>query len=90
MPLKSETTKTEKPIGEVTHFYDKIGVAIVKFNKEIGLGIKIRFKGATTDFESTIDSMQFDHKPVEAAKKNQEVGIKVKERVREGDGVFKA
>lgn len=82
--------KGPKPIGKVTHFFDKIGVAIVKFNKGIEVGEKVKFKGATTDFEETIKSMQFDHKAISAAKKNQEVGIKVKEKVREGDSVFAA
>jgi len=83
-------TKEEKPIGEVTHFFGNIGVAIVKFSKPVEVGVKLRFHGATTDFSETVGSMQFDHKEVEKAKKGQEVGIKVKERVREGDQVFSA
>ncbi len=79
-----------KPIGEVTHFYSNIGVAIVKFKKVVGVGAKVSFKGATTNFEEKIDSMQFDHKPIKEAKKGQEVGIRVKDKVREGDLVFEA
>lgn len=78
----------EKPIGEVTHYYSKIGVAIIKFFKTVPLGTKVRFRGATTDFEQTINSMQFDHKSISEAKKNQEVGVKVDQKVREGDKVF--
>ena len=80
--------KEQKPIGEVTHFFGGISVAIVKFNTPVDLGTTVRFKGATTDFEETITSMQFDHKDVEKAKKGQEVGIKIGGKVREGDQVF--
>lgn len=79
-----------KPIGEVTHFYGNLDVAIVKFKKNVDVGTKIKFKGATTDFEEKIKSMQFDHKPIESAKKGQEVGIKVGEKVREGDEIYEA
>ena len=82
--------RAAKPIGTVTHFYGNLGVAIVKFVKAVPVGSKLKFKGATTDFEETVKSMQYDHTPVEAAKKGQEIGIKVKEKVREGDEVFEA
>jgi len=86
MPKSSEP----KPIGEITHYYGHLGVAVVKFNKKVDVGIKLKFKGVTTDFEETISSMQYEHKPIESAKKGQEVGIKVSEKVREGDEVFEA
>ncbi len=79
-----------KPIGEITHFYSNIGVAIIKFKVAVEVGTKVLIKGATTDFEEKIDSMQFDHKPIKEAKKGQEVGVKVKNKVREGDLVFEA
>ena len=78
-----------KPIGTVTHYFGGINVAIVKFSKEFLAGATVHFKGATTDFSQKISEMQYDHKAITVAKKNQEVGIKVKERVREGDQVFK-
>lgn len=80
----------EKPIGEVTHFYNNLGVAIVKFKEAAEVGDTLQFKGATTDFTHKIESMQFDHKDVDKAAKGKEVGIKVDERVRKGDEVFKA
>lgn len=79
-----------KPIGEVTHYYGKLGVAIVKFNKAVSAGVRVKFKGATTDFEETLGSLEYDHKPIEAAKKGQEVGVKVGGKVREGDEVYEA
>ncbi|MEK7546982.1 MAG: hypothetical protein AAB536_02270 [Patescibacteria group bacterium] len=83
-------TKKIKPIGSITHYYGHLGVAIVKFNRAFKVGEKVHFKGATTDFEETVKSMQYDHKPIETAKKGQEVGIKIGDKVREGDEVFEA
>lgn len=78
----------EKPIGEVTHYYGGLGVAVVKFNKTVKVGESVQFKGTTTDFTQKLNSMQFDHKEVDSAQKGQEVGVKVDDRVREGDEVF--
>jgi putative protease len=87
MPKKSSEPK---PIGTVTHFYGNLEVAIVKFNKGVAVGERVKFKGATTDFEEAIKSMQYDHQAIESAKKGQEVGIKVGDKVREGDLVYAA
>ena len=81
--------KEPKPIGEVTHFFGGIDVAIVKFNTTVKIGEMVRFLGATTDFEQKIGSMQFDHEDIKEAKKKQEVGIKVENKVRPSDKVFK-
>ena len=91
MPEKKAKTpkvKAPKPIGKGEHFYNKIGVAIVKFKQAVPAGTKLKFKGATTDFEETIDSMQLDHKPIDSAPKGKQVGIKVSEKVHEGDLVY--
>lgn len=80
--------KEPKPIGEVRHYYGGIGVAVIKFNKAVKVGDRIHIKGATTDFEETLSSMQYDHKAIESAKKGQEVGVKVSGKVREGDKVY--
>ena len=77
-----------KPIGLVTHYYDKIGVAIVSLSKPLDVGSSIRFKGATTDFSQIIASMQLNYKEISKASKGKEIGLKVKERVREGDSLF--
>ncbi len=81
---------TGKQIGEVTHFYSGISVAIVKFKEPVRVGDNVQFFGATTDFKEAIGSMQYDHKDINEAKKGQEVGIKVVGKVREGDEVYKA
>lgn len=80
--------KIAKPIGVVTHFYGGIKVAIVKFKKPMKRGATIKIKGATTDFEQKITSMQYDHADIAVAKKGQEIGMKVSKKVREGDGIF--
>lgn len=83
-------TKIDKPIGKVTHFYDKICVGIVKFSAAVKLGEALRFKGRKSEFVQTLTSMQFDHKPIEKASRGKEVGIKLNEKVSEGDLVFRA
>ncbi len=83
-----KTSKEPKPIGVITHYYGKLGVAIVRFSQSVKTGTTLHFKGATTDFQEAIREMQYDHKDISATKKGQEVGIKVKQKVREGDEVF--
>ena len=79
---------SEKEIGEVTHFYSHINVAVVKLSGKVKKGDKIKIKGHTTSLEQKIESMQMDHKDITGAKKGQEIGLKVKDRVREQDKVF--
>ena len=80
--------KGPKIIGIVTHYYSNLGVAIVKFKAAVKVGEEVRFKGATTDFIQKIDSIQFNHKDIASSKKGQEVGIKVSDKVREGDEIL--
>ena len=81
----------EKEIGKITHYFSKIGVGVIEISGEDGLknGDKIHIKGATSDFEQEIDSMQIDHQDVQEAKKGDSIGMKVKEPVRENDAVYK-
>ena len=85
-----KASKMPKPVGVVTHFYGHLGVAIVKFKQPVAVGTRLRFKGATTDFEDAVKSIQYDHEAIESAPKGKEVGIKVKDKVREGDEVYPA
>jgi len=80
----------EKPIGKVTHYFGNINVAIIKLiNGNVKIGDKINFKGGEdTDFEQEIGSMQIDHKDIEEAKKGEEFGMKVDQKVREGYEVY--
>jgi len=79
----------EKKVGEVTHYWGKIAVAGIRLTGTLNQGDTIRIKGATTDFEQTVGSMQIEHQNMETAKKGQEVGLKVKDKVRRGDTVYK-
>jgi putative protease len=81
--------KTEKPIGKITHFYGKIKVAVVKFNQKVSVGAKIRIKGANTDFNEIIKSMEYDHKKIKFALKGKLVGIKVHKIAKVGDLIYK-
>lgn len=76
-------------VGRVTHYFGRIGVAIVELSGELRLGDEIHIVGATTDFSQAVESMEVEHEKVEVARKGQSVGIKVAQRVREGDRVYK-
>jgi putative protease len=85
---RTEELKLEN-VGKVTHFFTKISVAIVELTGTLSVGDKILIKGPTTNLEQTVTSMQIEHKNVETAKKGDSIGLKVNERVREGDTVYK-
>ncbi len=80
----------EKLIGEVTHYFTNIGVAVIKINQGLlKVNDKIHVRGVNSDFEQNVDSMQIEHENVESAKKGQMIGLKVDQQVREGDEVYK-
>jgi len=80
----------EKLIGKITHYFTNIGVAVVEITDgELSVGDKIHVKGANSDFEQAIDSIQVEHENVKKAKKGEAVGLKIEQQVREGDEVFK-
>jgi len=76
-------------VGTVTHYYPKIGVVVVEVTAPLKVGDRIRIRGATTDFEQTIESMEIEHKKIQEAKSGDSVGLRVEERVREKDIVYK-
>jgi putative protease len=78
-------------IGRVSHFYDKIGVAIVDLDGPLAVGDKVKFvRGGEDLFEQTVDSIQIEHEKKDSAGKGDVVGLKTNEPVREGTEVFKA
>ena len=81
--------ENEKEVGLVTHFFSKIDVAVIKLKDELNVGDKILFRGSTTNFDQIVKSMQIEHESVEKAKAGQSIGLKVKDKVRENDVVFK-
>lgn len=81
----------EQKVGKVTNFFKKIMVAGIDITDgSVKVGDKIHIKGATTDFEMVIESMEIDRNPVEEATAGQSIGIKVPDAVRDGDDVFLA
>lgn len=89
MPVK-KPIKKEKEIGKVLHYFNNIKVAVIKFKEPVKVNDTIRIEGGqSTSFEQKITSMQVDHEEVAKAKKGQEVGLKLKEKAREGYKVFK-
>jgi translation elongation factor EF-1alpha len=79
----------EKLIGKVEIYFSKAEVAAIRLEAPLKKGDKIHIKGNTTDFEQKINSMQIDRKDIEIAKKGDSVGIKVQDKVRPNDQVFK-
>ncbi|MGB9703560.1 MAG: EF-Tu/IF-2/RF-3 family GTPase [Candidatus Micrarchaeia archaeon] len=80
----------EEEIGEVTHYFTKIGVAVVRIKRgELRKGDRIAIKGKTTNFQQVVNSMQIHNKDIEVAKAGDEIGLKVEDRVREKDIVYK-
>jgi translation elongation factor EF-Tu-like GTPase len=80
----------EKKIGEVIKFFSKISVAAIRLSEgSLKVGDNIHIVGHTTDISQTIDSMQIENKNVQEAGPGADIGIKVKDRVREHDVVYK-
>jgi putative protease len=80
----------EEKVGKVQKFFVKPSVAAVEVTAGVlKVGDRVHFKGHTTDFEETITSMEVDNQPVDEASPGDLLGIKVKERVREHDSVYK-
>lgn len=78
-----------KLIGRVTHYFSKIGVAIIELEDNLKVGETIRILGGETDFEQSVESMELNHKKVQEAKAGESVGLKVNQKVREGYKVYK-
>ncbi len=79
----------ENKIGVVEDYFAKVSVIAVKLEDELKIADKIHIKGHTTDFIQEVDSIQIEHKTVSNANKGDSVGIKVKERCRKGDVLYK-
>ena len=84
-----ETPQEGKLVGKITHYFSKIGVAVIELSDTLKVGDTIRIVGGNTDFTQTLESMEVEHQKVQEAKKGDGVGIKVNEKVREGYKVYK-
>ncbi len=77
-----------KKIGKVTHFFNRINVAVLKLQKEIKIGDEVLIRGRSTEFTQKVLSLQIDHKAVQSAGTKMEVALQVLGRVYKGDEVF--
>ena len=78
-----------KIVGEVNHFYNHIGVAVIDLVDTLMVGDQVHFFGRSTDFRQAVLSMQVEHESISEAGKGQEIAIKVERRVRSHDKVYK-
>ena len=79
-----------KLIGKVSHYFSNISVAVVDLTAPLKVGDTIRIEGGeSTDFTQEVESIEVEHEKIEKAKKGDSVGLKVKEKVREGYKVYK-
>lgn len=76
-------------IGKVVHYYDKLGVAVVKLDKKLKVGDKVKLTYGENSFEQSIESMQLNHESINEGKPGDEVAVKVDSRAKEGTVVVR-
>jgi len=76
-------------VGHITHFFSKIGVAVVELTAPLAVGDRILVKGPSTDFEQVVESIQIEHANIPRAEAGQSIGLKMAEHARERDMVYK-
>jgi len=76
-------------VGEITHYFTRAEVAVVELVDDLTIGDEVSIEGATTDFRQRVMSMQIEHQPVEKAAAGDSIGLKVVERARQGDKVYR-
>lgn len=86
--MTTQTAEGKSNIGTVTHYFAKISVAAIKLTGVLKVGDMISIEGSTTLLQQQVESMQIENKSIDEAKAGDEIGMKVKDRVREGDKVF--
>ncbi len=79
----------EEEIGRVMDYFAQVSVAGIDLTRKLRVGDTIRIKGHTTDLEEVVESMQIEREQVEEAGPGDKIGIKVQDRVRGGDHVYK-
>jgi translation elongation factor EF-1alpha len=76
-------------VGNIIHYYDKIGVAVIQVLAPIKVGDKLKIVTRDGEFEQEVASMQVEHENIPKAKKGDDIGMKVDQSVKKGDEVFK-
>ncbi len=79
----------EKVVGKITHYFPKVGVAVVRIGDDLNTGDQVRISGPHQNFSQQVTSMQVEHQTITHATKGQEVGMKVSQPVRAGDVVYR-
>ena len=78
------------PVGKVTHWYDKISVAVVKLTKGLNVGDSIKVKHGESEFGDEVSSIQLNHEPIKSGKKGDEVAIKLSQKASVGSEIHLA
>ncbi len=76
-------------VGEVTHFYDRLCVAVLRLTEPIHVGDMVHLLGHHADFQQRVESLQIEHQAVREAGPGQEAALKVTQTVHPGDAIFK-
>jgi len=79
----------KKLVGKISHYFTKIGVGVIELSDTLEVGDEISVEGKVTNFKQRVDSMEIEHNKVDKAKAGESIGLKVADRVREGDLVYK-
>ena len=88
-PIKKSTKPEGNLIGLITHYFPHVQAAVIKLKKPLANGDTVKIKGHTSDLTQIVSSMQIDRVEIQTAKKDDEIGLKVSSRVRQGDKVYK-
>ena len=82
-------SKKMEKVGEVSHFFTKIMVAVIELTGSLKADDTISIRGMTTNFEQKVESMQIEHETIKEAKAGDSIGLKIQDRARKGDIVYK-
>ena len=91
--IRKPATRSKKRsnlLGKVTHYFDKINVAVVKLSQPLKVGNYVEFRHDDESFNQVVESMQVNHKQIPAARKGLEIGLKVPQKIKEGWVMLKA
>jgi translation elongation factor EF-1alpha len=86
---EKQSAPEEQPVGQVTHYFSKVSVMAIELSDALRVGDRIHVCGHTTDFVTNVQSMQIEHEAVTSAGPGDSVGVKVGEKARPGDMVYR-
>ncbi len=89
MPNGASPPEEGKLIGKISHYFGKIGVAVIELSNNLKIGDTIKLVGGEADFTQIVESMEVEHKKIKEAKPGDSVGLKIQQKVREGYKVYK-